>query len=192
MWNFKVQFYSNILSLVNNENWFKTILGGEKVKRLIEVILKVAENYMDRANIIIAKNYLTLEYFYYRNDERDLYKTIEIQEFEDKLKIIIFPEKVEKIINVNGIDDIILTLDKQSKAKKHTQEEIKYIKKKYVEGTKIELIKMYDLTNPIEEGTKGEVDFVDDIGTIHVSWETGSSLGLVVGTDEFKIIGEDE
>ena len=51
---------------------------------------------------------------------------------------------------------------------------------------------MYDLTNPIEEGTKGEVDFVDDIGTIHVSWETGSSLGLVVGTDEFKIIGEDE
>ena len=131
------------------------------MKRLIEVILKVAENYMDRANIIIAKNYLTLEYFYYRNDERDLYKTIEIQEFEDKLK-------------------------------KHTQEEIKYIKKKYVEGTKIELIKMYDLTNLIEEGTKGEVDFVDDIGTIHVSWETGSSLGLVVGTDEFKIIGEDE
>lgn len=162
------------------------------MKRLIEVILKVAENYMDRANIIIAKNYLTLEYFYYRNDERDLYKTIEIQEFEDKLKIIIFPEKVEKIINVNDIDDIILTLDKQSKAKKHTQEEIKYIKEKYVEGTKIELIKMYDLTNPIEEGSKGVVDFVDDIGTIHVSWETGSSLGLVVGTDEFKIIGADE
>ena len=46
---------------------------------------------------------------------------------------------------------------------------------------------MYDLQAP-PAGTKGFIDFVDDIGTIHMKWENGSTLGLVVGTDEFKII----
>ena len=52
------------------------------------------------------------------------------------------------------------------------------------------LVKMYDLIAPVPEGTKGIVQYVDDIGTIHINWETGSSLGLVVGTDEFKIVEE--
>lgn len=71
-----------------------------------------------------------------------------------------------------------------------TNEEIQNIKEKYIAGTKIELIKMYDNTNPVPKGTKGIVDFVDDIGTIHMKWETGSSLGLIVGVDEFEVIGD--
>mgnify|MGYP002150417403 FL=1 len=37
-------------------------------------------------------------------------------------------------------------------------------------------------------GTEGTVQFVDDAGTIHVQWDTGSSLGLVPGADEWEVI----
>lgn len=155
---------------------------------LIEVILKVADKYMDKVNLILCENFLTLEYLYYRNGVKDLYKTIDIREFENKLKLTIFPEKAEKIIDVSELDDIILTLDKQSNTINHTQEEIQNIKETYTKGMKVQLIKMYDLINPVLSGTMGTVDFVDDIGTIHVNWKTGSSLGLVVGIDEFRIL----
>lgn len=49
---------------------------------------------------------------------------------------------------------------------------------------------MYDLTNSVLSGTMGIIDFVDDVGTIHVNWETGSTLGLVIGVDEFKVFGD--
>lgn len=67
------------------------------------------------------------------------------------------------------------------------KQDIEQIKKKYPKGTKIELIKMNDIQAP-PTGTKGIVEQVDDIGTIHMIWETGSTLGLVEGEDEFKII----
>ena len=35
-------------------------------------------------------------------------------------------------------------------------------------------------------GCQGTVRWVDDMGTIHVSWDCGSSLGLIPGEDEFK------
>lgn len=159
---------------------------------LIEVVKKVAYKYMDRVNLIISGNSLTLEYLYNRDGEMDLYKTLTITEFDGKLKVRVSPDRLEGIIDVSELDDIILVLDKQSQTKNHTQEEIKYIREKYVKGTKIELVKMYDLIVPVPEGTKGIVDFVDDIGTIHVKWENGSTLGLTVGIDEFKVLGVDE
>ena len=162
------------------------------MKLLIEVILKVADKYMDRVNLIISGNSLTLEYLYNRDGEQDVYKTLTITEFDGKLKVRVSPDRLEGIIDVSELDDIIITLDKQSQTKNHTQEEIKYIREKYVKGTKIELVKMYDLIAPVPEGTKGIVDFVDDIGTIHVNWENGSGSGLSVGIDEFKVLGVDE
>lgn len=65
--------------------------------------------------------------------------------------------------------------------------EIEKIKKEYTKGTEIELIYMSD-SQAVPSGTKGKVDFVDDAGTIFVDWENGSSLGLIVGEDQFKII----
>ena len=157
------------------------------MKQLIEVIKIVADKYMDNVNLIIADNYLTLEYMVERNGEKDVYKTIRIEEFVDKLKITTYPEKIEKLINVEEIEDIIAILEKQSKKQQHSKEEVKYIRQKYTQGMNIELIKMYDFQAP-PTGTKGTIDFVDDIGTIHIKWENGSSLGLVVGIDEFKVL----
>lgn len=162
------------------------------MKLLIEVILKVADKYMDRVNLIISGNSLTLEYLYNIDGEQDVYKTLTITEFEGKIKVRVSPDRLEGLIDVSELDDVILTLDKQSQTKNHTQEEIKYIREKYVAGTKIELVKMYDLLAPVPTGTLGIVQYVDDIGTVHVNWENGSTLGLSVGIDEFKVLGVDE
>jgi len=54
-------------------------------------------------------------------------------------------------------------------------------------GKKIELVYMNDGQAP-PIGTKGIVKKVDDMGTIHVNWENGSSLGLLPEVDKFKIL----
>jgi len=65
------------------------------------------------------------------------------------------------------------------------------IKRKYPEGTRIRLGHMYD-AHAVPEGTLGTVQFVDDMGTIHVSWDNGSSLGLIVGEDDFSVVSKQE
>lgn len=64
------------------------------------------------------------------------------------------------------------------------------IKNKYPAGTRIKLIEMNDPWNPVEPGTKGTVQLVDDIGQIHMKWDNGRTLALVPGQDQFKIISE--
>ena len=64
---------------------------------------------------------------------------------------------------------------------------VEMLRKKYPAGTVLELVSMDDAQAP-EPGTKGKVIYVDDIGTIHVQWDNGSSLGLIYGEDSFKII----
>ncbi len=61
------------------------------------------------------------------------------------------------------------------------------IKKSFKEGMKVECIHMDDI-HAVPTGTKGVIEKVDDLGTIHVKWENGSSLGLIVGEDLFKVI----
>lgn len=57
----------------------------------------------------------------------------------------------------------------------------------YKAGMRIALIEMDD-AYAVPSGTKGTIDFIDDAGTIFVSWDNGSRLGLVYGVDKFKII----
>lgn len=52
---------------------------------------------------------------------------------------------------------------------------------------RVRLIFMDDLQAP-PAGTEGTVRYVDDAGTVHVQWDTGSSLGLIPGTDEWEVI----
>ena len=63
----------------------------------------------------------------------------------------------------------------------------KEIKKNYPPGTRIELDFMND-PHPIPAGTKGTVRYVDAIGTVHINWDNGSSLGLIPNEDKFHII----
>ncbi|MGN1480389.1 DUF4314 domain-containing protein, partial [Porcipelethomonas sp.] len=43
----------------------------------------------------------------------------------------------------------------------------------------------------VPAGTKGTVDHVDDMGTIHMKWSNGSCLGICPDTDRFHVIGKD-
>lgn len=55
-------------------------------------------------------------------------------------------------------------------------------------GDRIRLIYMNDPYSDPGEGATGTVDCIDDIGTIHVIWDSGSRLGLITGVDRWKII----
>ena len=62
--------------------------------------------------------------------------------------------------------------------------------KNQLAGKRIELMSMSDPYTNLRPGNRGTVDFVDDMGTIHVNWDNGSTLGLVPGEDKFRIIDD--
>ena len=64
---------------------------------------------------------------------------------------------------------------------------INKIKKEFPQGTRVELISMNDPHNSkLTSGCKGTVTEVDDIGTIHVNWDCGFTLGIIYGVDKCK------
>lgn len=63
-----------------------------------------------------------------------------------------------------------------------SKEMLTHLRKEYPVGTRVKLIKMEDKQAP-PINTIGTVTSVDDIGTIHVKWESGSSLGVTYGVD---------
>jgi len=79
-------------------------------------------------------------------------------------------------------------LDKQSTRNEHTQEEIRDIKAKFTKDLKVKLIKMYDLYSAPPTGTIGVVDYVDDMGQVHINWENGSTLPLAIEIDDFEVM----
>ena len=68
--------------------------------------------------------------------------------------------------------------------------DVNEIKEMYPQGTRIELIYMDDPYAPVPAGTKGTVEYVDDIGQIGMKWDNGRTLALIPEVDEFKIIKE--
>ena len=69
------------------------------------------------------------------------------------------------------------------------KETLENIRQQYPKGTRVELVKMDDPFNTaLHSGSKGTVVAVDDIGTIHVAWDCGSSLGVAYGEDMCKTI----
>ena len=58
------------------------------------------------------------------------------------------------------------------------------LREQFTKGTRVELVHMSDPFNHLLiPGCKGTVIAVDDIGTIHVKWDCGSSLGVIYGED---------
>lgn len=65
-----------------------------------------------------------------------------------------------------------------------SKETLDRLKERYPVGCRVELTHMNDPYNTtLLPGEKGTVMGVDDIGTIHVRWDCGSSLGVVFGED---------
>ena len=60
---------------------------------------------------------------------------------------------------------------------------LEQLRKQYPVGTKIRLISMRNEKYPILPGTIGEVTHIDDMGSIHMKWQNGSSLALIPEVD---------
>ena len=65
---------------------------------------------------------------------------------------------------------------------------LNYLQKQYPIGAIIELIKLEDRFSQLKTGTYGKIEYIDDIGQIHVIWETGSKLALIPGIDTFRVV----
>jgi len=71
------------------------------------------------------------------------------------------------------------------------EKELAMLRQKYPAGTTVQLISMDDEQAP-PVGTIGEVQFVDDIGNVHVKWQNGSSLAVIPGVDSIAILNHPE
>ena len=66
-------------------------------------------------------------------------------------------------------------------------EEVRKAKDTYLPGMRVRLLKMDDAQAPAV-GTEGIVIGVDDIGSVMVGWDNGSSLSVLLGIDEIEIV----
>lgn len=63
-----------------------------------------------------------------------------------------------------------------------SREIVEQIRKQYTPGCRVKLIRMNDIQAP-PIGSLGTVIGVDDIGSVMVEWDCGSSLNVVYGED---------
>lgn len=58
-------------------------------------------------------------------------------------------------------------------------------------GERVELIRCSDPYTRLAPGERGTVVLVDDMGTVHVRWDSGSQLGLVPEAgDAWRVLGD--
>jgi hypothetical protein len=55
-------------------------------------------------------------------------------------------------------------------------------------GKRVRLIRCSDPYTKLTTGDEGVVSHIDDMGTVHVKWDNGSSLGLIQGEDSWNYI----
>ena len=65
-------------------------------------------------------------------------------------------------------------------------------KAQFPKGTRIEMLHMGSDPRPIANGTRGTVDHVDDLGTIHCIWDNGRRLGIIPEEDSFRVLNQEE
>ena len=70
-----------------------------------------------------------------------------------------------------------------------SREELQSLREKYKPGTRVELLHMDDVQAP-PPGTRGTVRGVDDAGDLLITWDTGSTLKLIIGVDDFRVVDD--
>ena len=65
---------------------------------------------------------------------------------------------------------------------------VKFLKEQYPKGTRVRLTSMSDPYAPLEPGTEGSVEMVDDAGQLLMKWDNGRTLALIPGEDSFSVL----
>ena len=73
-----------------------------------------------------------------------------------------------------------------------TRQQVEFTRLSYPPGSRILLFQMTDPYAPVPSGTRGTVRYVDDAGTVGVSWDNGRSLSLIPGVDSFRKLTQQE
>ena len=55
-------------------------------------------------------------------------------------------------------------------------------------GKRVKCIEMPDDPTPIENGALGTIRYTDDMGNIHVKWDSGRGLSLIPNVDKYEIL----
>ena len=58
-------------------------------------------------------------------------------------------------------------------------------------GRRVRLVRTTDSYTALVPGDEGTVDLVDDMGTVHVLWDNGSSLGLIPDEYQWTVISDE-
>ncbi len=61
-----------------------------------------------------------------------------------------------------------------------------------LEGRRVRLVSTFDPFTDLHAGDLGTVQFTDDAGTLAVRWDSGSTLGLIAGEDQWVLLPEGE
>ena len=62
----------------------------------------------------------------------------------------------------------------------------------YPKGTRLMLLSMEDPYSPVPPGTRGSVEFVDDMAQIFMHWDNGRTLPLNSDVDSFRKLTAEE
>ena len=69
---------------------------------------------------------------------------------------------------------------------------VESMREQYPPGTRVEVISLCNEEEHLKPGMKGTVVGVDDQPVLLVHWDNGSSLSLLIGQDQFRVIPEQE
>ncbi|MBR0427411.1 MAG: hypothetical protein IJK18_04355 [Clostridia bacterium] len=83
------------------------------MKQITDVIKLITDKYLDRVNVVLNKEMLSLEYLYYINGEQDVFKIVQITENDNQLYAKIYPETTEEIITIKDLEDIFTGFEKE-------------------------------------------------------------------------------
>ena len=71
-----------------------------------------------------------------------------------------------------------------------SKETVTMLRQRYPAGMRVELVSMNDPYTRLRPGDRGEVEFVDDAGGVHIAWDNGEGLAAIWGKDSIRKVEE--